>query len=103
MKTFEEYNERASVSAKYPNRGNSVVYPAVGLAGEAGEVANEIKKYIRDDHHRLTDERRSKIIDEMGDVLWYLNALAFEIGSTLEDVAKRNIAKLDQRHKANQS
>lgn len=97
MKTFEDYSEQRKAFAVYPNRGNSIVYPAIALAGEAGEVANEIKKYIRDDHHLLTPIRRAKIIEEMGDVLWYLDALAEEIGTTLDEVGKRNIEKLKAR------
>ncbi len=101
MKTFEEYEEHSRSFGNYPNRGNSIVYPAMGLAGEAGEVANEVKKYIRDDRHRLTIERKFKIIEEMGDVLWYLGALSFEIGTTLEEVAKVNLAKLSKRYAEN--
>jgi NTP pyrophosphatase (non-canonical NTP hydrolase) len=97
LKTFEDYSEHRKSFAKYPNRGNSIVYPAIALAGEAGEVANEIKKFIRDDHHLLTPIRRAKIIEEMGDTLWYLDALAEEIDTTLEHVAKVNIAKLQAR------
>lgn len=100
MKTFEEYSEARQATASYPNRGNSIVYPAIALAGEAGEVCNEVKKYIRDDHHMLTSEREKKIIEEMGDTLWYLDALAYEIGTTLDHVAKVNIAKLKARKEA---
>lgn len=100
MKTFEDYSEQRQALANYPNRGNSIVYPALAMAGEAGEVCNEVKKYIRDDHHMLTEDRRTKIIQEMGDTLWYLDALAYEIGTTLDVVAKVNIAKLKARKEA---
>lgn len=96
--TFFEYSAGRKQFAKYPNRGNTIIYPAVALAGEAGEVCNEIKKYLRDDHHVLTPARATRIIEEMGDVLWYLDALAEELGVTLEEIAEGNLDKLAKRY-----
>lgn len=67
---------------------------ALGLTGEAGEVADEIKKHLYHDKPIDFDSVR----DELGDVLWYLTALAAQCGYTLEDVARRNIEKLAARH-----
>jgi NTP pyrophosphatase (non-canonical NTP hydrolase) len=70
------------------------------LAGEAGEVANQVKKILRDNAGELTAERRAKIVDELGDVLWYAAALASDIGISLEEVAALNLAKLAKRFEA---
>ena len=72
-------------------------YPALGLAGEAGEIANKVKKIMRDDNCILTDEKKEDLIGELGDVLWYLAALATELGIDLGEVAEKNIEKLFSR------
>lgn len=72
-------------------------YAALGLAGEAGEVANKVKKVIRDHGARLHNEHRAAIAAEIGDLLWYCAALATEIGANLEDVANDNLEKLADR------
>lgn len=94
-------------TVQYPNVGLNIVYPALGLAGEAGEVADKIKKHWRNqygkqilssmDARTLTGDEQDELIKEMGDVLWYLAALAFELGTTLEHVAQANISKLTKR------
>ncbi len=62
-----------------------MTYPALGLCGEAGEVAEKVKKTIRDDAGVLSDERRDALSRELGDVLWYLSQLATEAGLDLEE------------------
>lgn len=94
---FDEYQKAARTTAIYPNLGNNPVYPALGLAGEAGEVCENIKKMIRDDGSELTDARRAAVVKELGDVLWYAAQLAMEIGVSLGAVAEANIAKLADR------
>jgi NTP pyrophosphatase (non-canonical NTP hydrolase) len=74
-----------------------VTYTALGLAGEAGEVADAVKKMIRDDDGSLSWERREKLHDELGDVLWYVAQLCDASGLTMEAVASRNIEKLKDR------
>jgi len=74
-----------------------VIYPALGLAGEAGEVCNKTKKILRDDGGRMTEEKRTQLIDELGDVLWYVANLATDLGVTLDEVARINLAKLNSR------
>jgi NTP pyrophosphatase (non-canonical NTP hydrolase) len=95
--TLDEYQRRALTTAIYPGRGDSVLYPTIGLAGEVGEVSELVKKAIRDDGGAITDERRERIIGELGDVLWYVAVLADECGATLGDVATRNLTKLSGR------
>lgn len=77
---------------------NNLEYPTLGLAGEAGEVANIVKKIQRDDQGIITDARRDKLRDELGDVLWYISACADELGITLDEIAAFNVNKLAQRH-----
>lgn len=92
---FDWYQWQASQFAKYPNKYANPEYPTLGLVGEAGEVANKVKKLQRDG---LTlDEIRPALKDELGDVLWYLAALCDEIGVTLEEVASTNLHKLTSR------
>ena len=74
-----------------------IMYTVLGLTGEAGEVANQVKKYIRDDRFVWTNERLAKVEDELGDVLWYLAAVCNELHFSFEAVMEHNIAKLDKR------
>lgn len=96
--TFSEYQQAARTTAQYPQLGNNVYYPTLGLAGEAGEVAEKIKKLMRDDNGTLTDERRQALKKELGDVLWYVAALCSELGLDMNAVAELNVAKLRDRH-----
>ena len=99
--TFHEYDALAMRTAHHPTGSEkALLYAGCALAGEAGEVANEIKKVSRDDSGVLTEDRRNKIVSEIGDVLWYLNSLANEIGVTLMWCAMNNISKLEERHAA---
>jgi len=96
---FEDYQTEATTTAHYPNRLNNLEYPTLGLTGEAGEVANIVKKIQRDFNGELTDEIRLKLQDELGDVLWYISACADELGFTLQEIAEFNVQKLANRHK----
>lgn len=99
---INDYQDEARKTAKYPSdNGMGVVYTALGLGGEAGEVQNQAKKIIRDDAMLVTAERREKMADELGDVLWYVATLAYELGFTLDHIAERNLAKLGDRAKRN--
>jgi NTP pyrophosphatase (non-canonical NTP hydrolase) len=95
---FEEYRIEASATALYPRRLENLEYPTLGLAGEAGEVANIVKKIQRDHGGVINDEIRTKLKDELGDVLWYISACADELGITLDDIAAYNVDKLAKRH-----
>lgn len=94
---FSEYQSRSRETAVYPNAGDNIVYPALGLCGEAGETAEKVKKAIRDDGGTLTEERRAAIAAELGDVLWYMAQLATEAGLDLDEIAEENLAKLLSR------
>jgi NTP pyrophosphatase (non-canonical NTP hydrolase) len=94
---FNEYQQRAKTTAVYPNVGYNPTYPALGLAGEVGEVCEQVKKMYRDDRGWITDERREALTREMGDVLWYLSTLATELNISLDYIAKQNLEKLAAR------
>lgn len=94
---FEEYQKIVKKTSIYPDQGNNVAYATLGLAGEAGEVADKVKKLIRDDEGILTPDKKKEMIKELGDVLWYLTACASELGVNLEEVASQNAAKVEDR------
>lgn len=94
--TFDDYQIAAARTAIYPEDAK-ILYSAMGLAGEAGEVANQVKKIIRDDDCELTPERQAQIAKEIGGVLWYCAALATDMHLNLGDIARENIAILASR------
>ncbi|MBI2932631.1 MAG: nucleoside triphosphate pyrophosphohydrolase family protein [Planctomycetes bacterium] len=94
---FDEYQKRSRETAIYPDAGANFVYPTLGLAGEAGEVAEKVKKVLRDRGGRMDDETRATVKKELGDVLWYVAQLATELGLSLGEVAQENLAKLASR------
>ncbi|NQV89964.1 nucleoside triphosphate pyrophosphohydrolase family protein [Candidatus Uhrbacteria bacterium] len=94
---FTQYQEKAQTTAQYPNIGKNPYYPALGLGGETGEVLNKIKKIMRDHDGIITDEFRADLKKELGDVLWYVSALASELDLDLNDIAEANIEKLFSR------
>jgi NTP pyrophosphatase (non-canonical NTP hydrolase) len=91
-----EYQRLSRRTAQYP-REAWLAYPALGLAGEAGEIAEHAKKAIRDDNGEITPERRSAMTKELGDVLWYLAQLASELDLELDEIAQINLEKLLSR------
>lgn len=95
--TFGRYQECAMRLAVYPDKGNNYTYPVLGLCGEAGEVAEKVKKLIRDGNGEITKEFQESVAKELGDVLWYLAAVAKEFRLKLEDIANKNLEKLADR------
>lgn len=73
------------------------VYPALGLAEEAGEVSGKFAKIVRDNNGKITDEKRAEIIKELGDVMWFVSELSTLLNVSLEDVMQNNIDKLTSR------
>lgn len=102
--TLNEYQQKALETAFYPKE-YKVIYPALGMNGEAGEVADKVKKIIRDtvvltDSKGviiLPDDKRIELAKEVGDVLWYIATLAHDIGFTLEEIGQMNYDKLHSR------
>ena len=95
---LSEYQRLSRSTARYP-RQEALTYPALGLAGEAGEFADHAKKVIRDDAGEVTPQRREAMAKELGDVLWYVAQLASELGLELEQVAQDNLDKLLSRQR----
>jgi NTP pyrophosphatase (non-canonical NTP hydrolase) len=94
--TLNEYQKLAYKTAIYPQQ-QGLAYCALGLNGEAGEVAEQIKKAIRDDGGRMTSARLEALDKEIGDVLWYLSELATQVNLSLGGIARRNLEKLRSR------
>ena len=95
--SFSEYQTRSRLTAQYPSIGHPVIYPALGLVNEAGEVAGKIKKVFRDKGGEINEETRAALAAELGDVLWYLAQVCTELDLSLADVAEANLAKLLDR------
>ena len=93
--TLNEYQTAALSTSLGTVIGHPIVYPTLGLAGEAGEFAGKVKKLFRDGD--LTNDRHEALQDELGDVLWYVAEIASRLGVTLDSVAARNVAKLASR------
>lgn len=97
---FETYQNEAVRTAIY-GTGSKIIYPALGLANEAGEVLGKIKKVLRDKEGVFTEETNLEIGKEIGDVLWYIAALARDLELDLNVIAENNIIKLRDRQARN--
>lgn len=95
--SFDKYQKEARKTAIYPNLGSNLSYPVLGLAGETGEVAENVKKVIRDDNGVVTYDRKTKLFFELGDVLWYVANIAAELNMSLSEIARGNLGKLYAR------
>lgn len=93
---INEYQHKARETALYPI-DQGLVYCALGLTGEAGEVADKVKKIIRDKGGVISADDRMSLAKELGDVLWYLANLSFELNLALDFVALKNVEKLASR------
>lgn len=109
--TLNEYQDKAHSTAQYVDVGNNIIYPALKLSGEVGELNEKIGKTWRNhqlpDHKAVTKflrenpELRMSCLKELGDTLWYIAEIAKELGATLEEVAQINVDKLASRHERN--
>ena len=93
---LDMYQKVAKSTAIYP-REQAIIYPTLGLTGEAGEVANKVKKIIRDGTIENHESLIQEISAEIGDCLWYISVLADDIGVKLSDIANNNLVKLANR------
>ena len=93
---LDMYQQVAKTTAIYP-REQAIIYPTLGLTGEAGEVANKVKKIIRDGTNKNNENLVQEISSEIGDCLWYIAVLADDVGIKLSDIANSNLEKLLDR------
>lgn len=98
---FETYQKQSRKTALYPDINKNFVYPTLGLVGESGEVAEKIKKVIRDKNGVIDENTKSEIKKELGDVLWYISQLAAELNLSLDEIANENLQKLSSRMERN--
>lgn len=97
--SLDEFQGHALETAVYPEEYR-VIYPALGLAGEAGEAADKVKKILRgDDGGVWTEEKKRAVALECGDVLWYVATLAWDLGYSLQEIGEMNYEKLMSRKK----
>lgn len=96
---FNKYQKFVKSHSFYPNKGSNFVYPALGIAGEGGEVCDKIKKILRDENGKMSKDSKKFIKKELGDVLFYLTAEANELGLSMQEVVDSNIEKIIGRRK----
>ncbi len=96
---FNDYQKQSRKTAIYPHQGQNYIYPVLGIVGEAGEVAEKIKKVIRDNGGQLDVENKQEIVKELGDILWYIAQMATELNVDLEKIAYDNLIKVNSRKK----
>lgn len=105
---LNDYQKLAHETADYPDEKVidtkegvehyiSYIYPALGLAEEAGEVAGKYAKAVRDNAGVIDERRKLEIVKELGDVLWFVSELCISLGVTLGEVAQKNLDKLSSR------
>ncbi len=92
---FKEY--QASIERYIVNRKSGIEYPVLGLCGESGEVAEKVKKVIRDCDGVLDDEIKREIAKELRDVVWYVARIGMELGFSFEEIVSMNIEKMRSR------
>lgn len=97
IEDFGTYQRESRKTWSLIHTDHPIVYPTLGLANEAGEVAGKVKKIFRDKQGEISDEDREALKQELGDVLWYLTQICTDLGISLEEVAEANIAKLFSR------
>jgi NTP pyrophosphatase (non-canonical NTP hydrolase) len=96
--TFDEYQKRALTTVISNNdKLKDTMHWVLGINGEAGEVAEKVKKIIRDKNGKITEEDKKELAKEIGDVLWYLAVFAHDLGFSFDDVAVDNLKKLQSR------
>lgn len=98
---IQEYSDQAlttlTTGHKYGEMSPALLAQVLGIVGEGGEVAEKFKKIIRDKDGVISEEDRLEIIKELGDILWYVNAVAKLVGSNLDEVASKNLEKVLSR------
>ncbi len=99
--TLDDYQTKSRKTAVYPDLGKNIIYPTLGFVGEAGELADKVKKIFRDDGGKIRPEIKEAITNEIGDVLWYMAQLCTELNIKMSQVVDKNLVKLQGRLKRN--
>lgn len=96
---FDEYEKLAARTATFDDKPEDykLMYLTVGIAGEVGEIAEKIKKIMRNDGGKISEDKKQDLHHEIGDVLWYLSQLSRVLGLPLSGAAEYNIKKLEDR------
>lgn len=97
----DDYQRAAMRTARAKDAPDEFMHLVLGLVGEAGEIAEKVKKLVRDKNSDLAQLDRDDMASELGDVLWYTAVLADFLGLSLDDVAQRNVDKLADRQRRN--
>jgi len=99
--TFDDYQVQAistlTADHAYGDISAELMAQVLGLVGESGEVAEKVKKLIRDQNGELSNETKIELLKELGDILWYVNAVAHLLGSNIGEVAENNLQKVLSR------
>lgn len=98
---LNDYLKFALKTAVFPNVTDNWQYTVIGLGGEMGEVMNILKKVMRDDNYKITEDKQLKLIEELGDVFWYLIILCYQLKIDPDLILEMNIVKLTERMKNN--
>ena len=96
---MNQYQKECRKTALYPSVGENPIYPTLGLVGESGEIADKVKKVLRDNDGVFDMKSKEAIKLELGDVLWYIAQLSTELGYELDEIAETNLRKLSSRSK----
>lgn len=95
---FDEYQKRALTTVlTTDDTFKDLLHWVLGINGESGEIAEKVKKIIRDKNGEVSDEDKKDLAKEIGDVLWYLAVFADQLGISLDDIAQQNLEKLQSR------
>ena len=98
---FDDYQKQAIKTDIYGGEGDflsiAFINKVLGLVGETGEIAEKVKKIQRNQNGKLDEKNRQAILKELGDVLWYLSAITYYLGGSLDELASNNLAKLTDR------
>src|SRR5579884_3363447 len=96
--TFDEYQKQALTTViSQSDAFKDTLHWVLGINGEAGEVAEKIKKIIRDKNSQISPADKQELAKELGDVLWYLAVFAHDLGFSFDDIAASNLKKLQSR------